>query len=113
MVGFSHDHELVIEYCAPCNYLDRASGLAVEILSCWGPIIKEVVLLPTAWGVFEVTLDNELIFSKWALGRHALPGELRSLISKRIGPELAEWVDHGPEKTNDAGFSLYAKMPAV
>ena len=113
MAALSHEHEVTIEYCAPCNYLDVAGDAAKEILSCWGPIVKDLALQPTAWGVFEVTLDGELIYSKWALGRHALPGELRGLISERIGPELVEWEDHGPENTNDAGFSLHAKMPAT
>ncbi len=31
-------------------------------------------------GVFEVTVDGRLIFSKKALGRHAKPGEIVGLI---------------------------------
>jgi hypothetical protein len=36
-----------------------------------------------------VTLDDELIFSKAALGRHAEEGEVASLIRARLGPEIA------------------------
>ncbi len=45
-------------------------------------------LLPSSKGRFEVTLDDELIFSKASLGRHAKPGEVVALIRERIGPEV-------------------------
>ena len=41
-------------------------------------------LLPSKGGVFEVTLNGELIFSKKQLGRHAEPGEVRTLIVERL-----------------------------
>jgi selenoprotein W-related protein len=41
-------------------------------------------LLPSKGGVFEVTLNGELIFSKKQLGRHAEPGEVRALIVERL-----------------------------
>jgi selenoprotein W-related protein len=40
----------------------------------------EITLLKSSGGVFEVTVDGKLVFSKKALGRHAEPGEvLRSM----------------------------------
>lgn len=46
-----------------------------------GPIgsaqkLKEVVLIPSGGGVFEVAADGRLIFSKKALGRHATHEEV-------------------------------------
>jgi len=35
-----------------------------------------VRLVPGSGGVFEVTVDGTLVFSKKALGRHAQPGEV-------------------------------------
>jgi len=40
----------------------------------------EVTLLKSSGGVFEVTVDGTLIFSKKALGRHAEPGEIVRLV---------------------------------
>ena len=40
----------------------------------------ELTMLPSSGGVFEVTVDGELVFSKKALGRHAEPGEILELI---------------------------------
>jgi selenoprotein W-related protein len=41
-------------------------------------------LIPGTGGLFEVTVNGELIFSKKALGRHAQPGEVRELILKKL-----------------------------
>jgi hypothetical protein len=40
-------------------------------------------LLESSGGIFEVTVDGSLIFSKKALRRHAAPGEILDLIRKR------------------------------
>jgi selT/selW/selH-like putative selenoprotein len=39
-----------------------------------------VELQKSSGGAFEVTVDGKLVFSKRALGRHAKPGEVLSLI---------------------------------
>jgi selenoprotein W-related protein len=39
-----------------------------------------VQLVPSSGGVFEVTVDGRLVFSKRALRRHAEPGEILRLI---------------------------------
>jgi selenoprotein W-related protein len=51
-------------------------------------VIKDIELLPSSKGRFEVTLDDELIFSKASVGRHALEGEVAGLVRERIGPEV-------------------------
>ena len=37
-------------------------------------------LVPSSGGVFEVTVDGNLIYSKKALRRHPQPGEIMQLI---------------------------------
>jgi selenoprotein W-related protein len=44
--------------------------------------IGQWVLIPSKGGVFEVTVNNEVVFSKKLLGRHAEPGEVRTAILK-------------------------------
>ena len=41
----------------------------------------QVELQKSSGGAFEVTVDGKLVFSKRALGRHAKPGEVLSLIN--------------------------------
>ena len=45
----------------------------------------EVGLTPSGGGVFEVSVDDTVVFSKKSLGRHAQPGEVLRLIAERIG----------------------------
>jgi selenoprotein W-related protein len=52
-------------------------------------------LIPTKGGVFEITINGELIFSKKALNRHAEPGEVRELILKKL-----DEVRGSPPSTN-------------
>jgi len=40
----------------------------------------QVELLKSSGGAFEVAVDGKLVFSKRALGRHAKPGEVLSLV---------------------------------
>ena len=48
--------------------------------------MRSLELVPSGKGRFEVTLDDELIFSKASLGRHAEPGEVAKLVRERLGP---------------------------
>jgi len=52
-------------------------------------MVKEWVLLPSSGGVFEVTVDGTLVFSKKALGRHGEPGEVARLIKEAL---RASWA---------------------
>ena len=38
--------------------------------------------MPSSGGVFEVTVDGNLVFSKKALRRHGQPGEIVALIKR-------------------------------
>ena len=42
----------------------------------------EFQLLQSSGGVFEVTVDGRLVFSKKALARHAEPGEVLGLVKR-------------------------------
>lgn len=42
-------------------------------------------LVEASGGLFEVTVDDALVFSKGRLGRHAEPGEVLRLIRDRMG----------------------------
>ena len=68
--------------------MPRAVGLTDELLEKWAPVISELNLKPGKGGVFEVTLDGELIYSKKTLKRHANPGEIAQLVEARIGPPI-------------------------
>ena len=60
-----------------------------ELLAGWAGVIESLALVPSSKGRFEVTLDDELIFSKASLGRHAEPGEVAGLVRQKIGAGAA------------------------
>lgn len=46
--------------------------------------IASWTLIPSTGGVFEFTVDGDLLYSKRATGRHAAPGEIRQLLTDKI-----------------------------
>jgi selenoprotein W-related protein len=42
----------------------------------------EIRLVQSSGGLFEVTVDGQLVFSKKAIGRHAKPGEVLQAIER-------------------------------
>ena len=48
--------------------------------------VDGLTLTPGPKGIFDVTVNGELVFSKYDKGRHAEPGELLEIFSGIIGP---------------------------
>ena len=67
---------IIIVYCSSWNYAPRATSLVADILDEFQTAIESIELVPSTGGVFEVSIDDELIFSKKKLERHAEPGEV-------------------------------------
>lgn len=63
-------------------------SVAEDLLGTYQHRIEEVALRPGPKGIFDVTVDGELIFSKHAAGRHAQPGEVLSLFKAIVGPDV-------------------------
>lgn len=55
-----------------------------ELLGALKLQVGELTLLPSTGGVFEVTLDGDLIFSKRELGRFPQAGELLAKVKERL-----------------------------
>jgi selenoprotein W-related protein len=55
--------------------------LASEILTKYGTKVRELTLIPSSGGVFEIKQENRLIFSKDQTGRFPENGEIFDLIS--------------------------------
>lgn len=54
--------------------------------------IASFTLIPSSGGVFEVTVDGKLIYSKKETGRHAVYAEVREAFLKVV-PEAAQSSD--------------------
>lgn len=75
---------LLIEYCTGWGYLGRAVALARSILNEHKNNITELTLVPSSGGVLEITLNNELIFSKKELNRYPEKGEVEKLVTDKL-----------------------------
>ena len=56
-----------------------------ELLGLYSPVVKDLTLIPSSGGRFEVKVNDELIYSKKATGRHANPGEVAALFAAQTG----------------------------
>ena len=59
-------------------------GLASNLLENFEPEIESVTLVPSDGGRYEISVNDQLIYSKLQTGRHAEPGEVIGLIQKLI-----------------------------
>jgi selenoprotein W-related protein len=59
-------------------------GLASELLREFEYDIGNLTLVPSDGGRFEVTVGDELVYSKLQTHRHAEPGEVLGLVRKVI-----------------------------
>jgi selenoprotein W-related protein len=59
--------------------------LAEKILHDYFPMIEGLTLVPSGGGVFEVTLDGSLVYSRRATGSFPDPDALTSEIGAKLG----------------------------
>ena len=55
-----------------------------ELLKDFEPDITELTLLPSDGGRFEVTVNDQLVYSKKATGRHAEYSEVADSVRKHL-----------------------------
>jgi selenoprotein W-related protein len=77
---------VTLRYCPLCRWLTRAAWIAQELLTTF-PGEIDVLLSPAGNGLFEVSFDDEVIFSRAEAGRFPDPKELKQAIRDRIDPE--------------------------
>ena len=58
--------------------------MTTELLEKYETLIESITLLPSDGGVYEVTVNGKLLYSKKATDRHAEPGEVDGLVGKFI-----------------------------
>ena len=63
------------------NYLPKASSLEVELKNNFPQ--ANISLISSGGGVFEISLNGNLIFSKKALNRFPEDGEIKKLVIDR------------------------------
>ncbi len=57
-----------------------------DLLSNYQHVISDLRLVMGDKGVFDVTVDGQMLYSKHETGRHAEPGEVLALFTDMVGP---------------------------
>ena len=75
-----------ITYCTQCRWLMRAAWMAQELLTTFESELGEVALVPGSGGIFEVRLDEKVIWSRKQQGRFPDIKELKQLVRDEVAP---------------------------
>ena len=76
-----------IEYCPKCRWMIRASWMTQEFLSTFENELGGVTIVPGgADAVFNISIGDELLWSREAQGRFPQVKEIKRLIRDRVAP---------------------------
>lgn len=78
---------IAITYCRLCNWMLRAAWMGQELLSTFAEETGSLTLIPDdTGGVFEVRIDDDLVWSRSERGRFPEITELKQIVRDRIAP---------------------------
>jgi len=80
-------NKVEIKYCKKCRWLLRSSWMAQEILNTFEEEVDELSLLPGTGGIFEITVNDQLIWSRKEMGGFPEIAELKKLVRDVVSPE--------------------------
>lgn len=78
---------ITFTYCTQCNWLLRTAWMAQELLSTFGQDLGSVTLIPGTGGIFQVTLDGELIWDRKERGGFPDVKQLKQMVRDHVWPE--------------------------
>lgn len=78
---------VTITYCAQCNWLLRSAWMAQELLSTFAGDLGSVTLVPGTGGIFQITVDDHLIWDRKAEGGFPDVKQLKGRVRDLLWPE--------------------------
>jgi selenoprotein W-related protein len=79
--------KIEIRYCTQCRWMLRAAWMAQELLTTFEQEIDSVALAPATGGVFDITVNGGLVWSRKEAGRFPDIKELKQLVRDRVAPD--------------------------
>jgi selenoprotein W-related protein len=76
-----------IEYCRQCRWLLRAAWMAQELLVTFEDALGGVTLVPGTGGVFQVSVEGEVVWSRKSEGRFPEMKELKQRVRDKVEPD--------------------------
>lgn len=75
-----------ILYCRQCGWMLRATWFAQELLTTFAEELEEVALAPTTGGVFQVILDDRILWDRGSMGGFPDIKQLKQLVRDHVAP---------------------------
>jgi selenoprotein W-related protein len=95
---------IAITYCAPCQFLARATWIAQELLTTFQDYTQSLELVPGRGGTLDITVNGKVVFSKHDSGRYPEMRELKE--------SIAAYLDDGAWRPAHAPQSAGLETPA-
>jgi len=80
-------NKVTIIYCTQCRWLLRSSWIAQELLTTFQDEIIALTLQPSTGGVFEIYVNENLLWSRREKGGFPEIKLLKQLVRDHIAPE--------------------------
>lgn len=80
-------HIITITYCTQCNWLLRSAWMAQELLHTFSYEIASLNLQPGTGGIFEIHVNQDLIWSRKAQNGFPDIKTLKQLVRDKVAPE--------------------------
>ncbi len=67
---------------------------ASDLLQNYQHVVESLTFMTGSKGIFDVTIDGELLYSKARTGRHAEPGEVLRLFTEAYGQGVTRYGEN-------------------
>ena len=81
------ENRITITYCNQCRWMLRAAWMAQELLTTFEEELAEVTLRPGTGGIYDIHLNDELVWSRKEQGRFPDIKELKQKVRDLVSPE--------------------------
>ncbi|KAI9275843.1 Rdx family-domain-containing protein [Phascolomyces articulosus] len=78
-----------IEYCTKCRWMLRAAWLGQELLTTFDTLIGELAIIPGSAAVFQIKVDDVIIWDRKEKGRFPEIKEVKQLLRDIIAPDMS------------------------
>lgn len=79
---------VTIQYCTQCQWLLRAAWMAQELLTTFSEILGGVTLIPGKGGIFEIAIEEKVLWSRENDGGFPDIKVLKQKIRDEIAPDM-------------------------
>ncbi|HBN79725.1 MAG TPA: selenoprotein [Planctomycetaceae bacterium] len=87
MLLLNQEFKITINYCTQCRWLLRSAWMAQELLTTFEQELSEVALRPGTGGVFDITINGKLLWSRAEQGGFPDIKVLKQIVRDVIAPD--------------------------